>query len=289
MKFRMYSCIKEFYQDTYGLLMRHEAQNLIPLGNIIIGNTGTDKTDWRDPVKWFMATVSDNVGIRITAIMTPPYNLTLYETDNQIVKGSLDCLIEGILEAGITIDGVMTESGLANRFADAYTDAVNVKRTVRQHMRIHELDKTNIGLPAIGHIRLAMENDLAFLPYWIESFHTDCFHKPFKLDSDLENYRYEVTTGCLYILEDNGTPVSMTKITREIQTVCGIGFVYTPPFFRNKGYATACVAAVSRIILDRGYKKCVLYTDLDNPTSNSIYRKIGYVPVCDALDIGFQE
>jgi hypothetical protein len=31
--------------------------------------------------------------------------------------------------------------------------------------------------------------------------------------------------------------------------------------------------------LDSGKKFCTLYTDLDNPTSNSIYQKIGYKPV----------
>lgn len=32
-------------------MMRHEAQNLIPLGNVIIGNEGKDKAGWRDPAK----------------------------------------------------------------------------------------------------------------------------------------------------------------------------------------------------------------------------------------------
>ena len=289
MKFRIYSDVKEFYQVTYKILARHEAQNLIPLGNIIIGNTGSDKTGWRDPAKWFMVTVSDDTGILITAVMTPPYNLTLYETDNQPAEGALNCLIEGIRQAGVSIGGVMTESGLANRFTDAYTAVINVKHTVRQNMRIHELVKIKIIAPPIGRVRLASEKDLAFLPYWLEGFNSDCFHGPYSIDNDLERYSHEVSTKRLYILEDSGTPVSMAMITREMQTVCGIGFVYTPPYFRGKGYATACVTAVSRVVLERGYKKCVLYTDLANPISNSIYRKIGYEPICDALDIGYSQ
>ena len=43
MNFTQYSDVKAFYKDTYNLLMRHEAQNVIPLGNIIIGNEGKDK------------------------------------------------------------------------------------------------------------------------------------------------------------------------------------------------------------------------------------------------------
>jgi len=94
-------------------------------------------------------------------------------------------------------------------------------------------------------------------------------------------------SGYLYILEVGGTAVSMAKAHREMATVCGVGFVYTPPYFRGRGYATSCVAAVSQMILDRGFNSCALYTDLSNPTSNSIYMKIGYVPICDALEIKF--
>lgn len=84
MQFKLYTDVHEFYIDIYDVLMRHEAQNLIPLGNIIIGHEGKDKTDWRDPVNWLMATISDAKGIQLTAIMTPPHNITLYATDNKI-------------------------------------------------------------------------------------------------------------------------------------------------------------------------------------------------------------
>jgi len=43
MKFNLYTDIKTFYHDTYDVLMRHEAQNLIPPGNIIAGHEGKNK------------------------------------------------------------------------------------------------------------------------------------------------------------------------------------------------------------------------------------------------------
>jgi predicted GNAT family acetyltransferase len=64
-----------------------------------------------------------------------------------------------------------------------------------------------------------------------------------------------------------------------------IGAVYTPPEARGRGYATALVAAVSQHLLDRGRAFTYLYTDLANPTSNSIYQKIGYRPVADPLEL----
>jgi predicted GNAT family acetyltransferase len=66
-----------------------------------------------------------------------------------------------------------------------------------------------------------------------------------------------------------------------------ISLVYTPPDLRQRGYATACVASLSQMLLDEGWQFCTLFTDLANPTSNSIYRKIGYKPVGDFHDYLF--
>ena len=104
-----------------------------------------------------------------------------------------------------------------------------------------------------------------------------------------EPYHYGISTKKLYILEVDGVPVTMAGITQEIQTVCGIAYVYTPPYYRGKGYATSCVAQLSQIALERGFTKCVLYTNLANPTSNSIYQKIGYNPICDSLMLKFSD
>jgi uncharacterized protein len=65
--------------------------------------------------------------------------------------------------------------------------------------------------------------------------------------------------------------------------------VYTPPYFRGKGYASSCVVGLSDHMLESGYKSCSLFTDLNNPVSNSIYMKIGYKPICDYVNISFQK
>ena len=66
-----------------------------------------------------------------------------------------------------------------------------------------------------------------------------------------------------------------------------IGPVYTPPAERNKGYATSLVARMSQQALDGGRKFCALFTDLSNPTSNAIYQRIGYRPICRYALYGF--
>ena len=67
----------------------------------------------------------------------------------------------------------------------------------------------------------------------------------------------------------------------------GINNVYTPPSLRRKGYATECVAKLSKQILEESNDYCFLFTDLSNPVSNSIYQKIGYRAVIDVDEIKF--
>ena len=75
-----------------------------------------------------------------------------------------------------------------------------------------------------------------------------------------------------------GQPVSMASSARSVHMLCGVSYVYTPPALRRRGYASSCVASVSQSILDQGFARCALYTDLASPISNSSYQKIGYRP-----------
>ena len=53
---------------------------------------------------------------------------------------------------------------------------------------------------------------------------------------------------------------------------------------RGRGYASACVAEVSRQILAAGDRPC-LFTDQANPTSNKIYEALGYRRVVDTANV----
>lgn len=288
MQFKFYSDVHEFYSDTFNVLMQHESQNLIPLGNIIIGHEGKDKTDWRDPANWLMATVSDAKGIKLTALMTPPHNITLYATDNEFIPESIHCLIDGLKDQNVP--GVMTEKSLAEYFAKEYCARKGLTFKTTMSQRIYELKVVNPHINLFSDVRLLDERDMYFFPYWLEAFNAAEIYGKTEMSIPLnqEIYHYRLATKKLYVLEDNGIPVSMAGFTREMSTAIGVAFVYTPPYYRGRGYASSCVAQISQIALDKGFERCVLYTDLLNPTSNSIYQKIGYTPVCDSLMLKFE-
>jgi predicted GNAT family acetyltransferase len=54
---------------------------------------------------------------------------------------------------------------------------------------------------------------------------------------------------------------------------------------RCRGYGGAVTTAASRRALDQGATAVVFYADLANPTSNALYQRIGYRPVCDRIAV----
>jgi predicted GNAT family acetyltransferase len=90
----------------------------------------------------------------------------------------------------------------------------------------------------------------------------------------------------MYVWKDN-VPRCMVAADRDTPNGVCINAVYTPPDYRRKGYATAAVAALSKQLLAGGKHFCCLYTDSENPTSNAIYRRVGYEPIREDVDIAF--
>jgi predicted GNAT family acetyltransferase len=81
----------------------------------------------------------------------------------------------------------------------------------------------------------------------------------------------------------------MVGLAPQVAGVVRIGPVYTPPRLRGRGYASSAVAAACRRALAAGARRCVLFTDVDNPTSNRIYASVGFRPFEDWEDHRFEQ
>lgn len=91
----------------------------------------------------------------------------------------------------------------------------------------------------------------------------------------------------LIMWEDDGRSVSIAGVSAPIAGMSRIGPVYTPPELRGRGYGSAVAHAASRKALDDGATEVLLFTDLDNPTSNSVYQRLGFRPIADYATIHF--
>jgi uncharacterized protein len=128
-----------------------------------------------------------------------------------------------------------------------------------------------------GRFRIAEEGDLDLIVRWVKDFLVDIGER----GNPREISEARIRDRKFFVWEDK-VPVSMAAWAGKTPSGVRINFVYTPPERRGCGYATACVAALSRLLLDSGNRYCCLYTDLANPVSNAIYQRIGYRPVCDS-------
>ncbi len=175
--------------------------------------------------------------------------------------GGFGLLNQGVASAWIALKGGAWETGM--------------------RQRIYRLDEVVPVRPVPGALRLATMDDLALLTEWGVGFARDAGHA-FLLEP--EQISRMIGRQDLRIWQDE-TPASMAVAQGATPNGCRVGYVYTPPELRGRGYASALVADLSQRMLDSGFSFCVLYTDLANATSNAIYERIGYNAIGDVRDI----
>jgi len=269
-----------FHNDVYELLLENETKNLVLLGDLSMGLSEENPTGWRDPSKWVMASMKRDGHTVLAALMLPEDKLQIYAEENFECK-DLALFVAGLEDANISVPGVNAEYALAEAFAQIYSSSNNIKYSIAKKGRIYSLEHISKEVCSKSQIRLAQSEDLAFLPFW-----WSCFFDSLHVADDLSAFEKLIRTKTLYILEDGGIPVSMARIDQKLERVCGLGMIYTPPYFRSRGFATKISASLSTLCLERGYIPA-LTTDLANLVSNKIYQKIGYKEVCDTLEVDF--
>jgi predicted GNAT family acetyltransferase len=152
---------------------------------------------------------------------------------------------------------------------------------------IYRLDRVEDVPMSPGELIQAREEHLDMLVEWMLGF-SEATPQTWDREAAYQRARDRIADRSLYLWHD-GQPVSMAWRSRPAGRGITVTGVYTPPEFRRRGYATSCVASLSRTLLAEGYQFCTLYTDLANPTSNSVYQKIGYRPVRASAMVAFSD
>jgi predicted GNAT family acetyltransferase len=152
---------------------------------------------------------------------------------------------------------------------------------------IYQLEVVNKKVIGVGLMRVASDQDIERITQWIYEF---SLVTPDQLSVDAaRNLAQEsVHAGSIYLWTINNKVVSMARKARPSKNGIVVSLVYTPIEERKKGYASSLVATLSQHLLDEGYQFCSLYTDLSNPTSNHIYREIGYKPIAESVMYSFK-
>jgi len=256
----------EFRARTESFLSAHEAEN-----NLLFGLSYAIATGGYSD--FLLCTLDDADGPRLAALMTPPHNLTI----SHCAPDDAASLARALRD--FVIPSVHAETNAAKAFVDAW--GVPAAQTMSQ--RLYRLT-TVAPVPGVnGTFRRATNSDVDILTAWASAFNIEALGEHHDLEMTRRNVEARVASddSALCVWEVDGSPVAMAGRSGPTPNGIRINAVYTPPEQRGHGYASACVAALSEHELRGGRAFCFLYTDLGNPTSNSIYQKIGYSPVCD--------
>jgi predicted GNAT family acetyltransferase len=199
-----------------------------------------------------------------------------------IPAAAVPAAVAAVAETGVRLPGVMGEAATAARFAGHSTERHKSGAHPSAGQRLYQLDRL-VPPPAVpGRLRPAERPDRSLILDWVHAFDVETGDK---LQSSEEVVDRQLAANQLWLWED-GAPHSLAAHTAPVANVVRIQAVYTPPEQRGRGYAAACVAALSARLTDSGHV-CALYTDLANPVSNSIYRRLGYRAVDEVVRYRF--
>lgn len=270
---------REFLDRALPLLMANEAANHLLIG---ITNSLVTKPDLYG-VQPYLAICREGdgdvpVGV---AIMTPPHNVLLALMPESVIDAFVDDLLDQRLPH-FSVPGVLGANEVAKTFAERWQAKTGQSFRLALAERIYKLERVQPVAGVSGSLRRATIEDRDLLVRWMLGFgkDTEMPEQSWRQAEQTVDRRLNDPDSEFYLWLDP-EPVSLAGFTGPSPNGMRVGPVYTPPEHRRHGYAAACTAAVSQLLLDAGRSFCFLFTDLDNPTTNHIYPMIGYEPVID--------
>jgi predicted GNAT family acetyltransferase len=192
-----------------------------------------------------------------------------------------DALAAHLAGLGLALSSVTAEHDTATAFAEAWQRHTNAGPVLRQRWHLYRLGTLTPPEPyPEGRGRVVGAQDREQLIRWCGEFAATVGEVPAVDATSWDGSRF-ADRHFTFWQNPDGTPVSMAAVTSIVAGMVRVDPIYTPTHLRGRGYAGAVTIEVSRAALAAGATDVVLYTDPDNPTSNALYQRIGYVRVTD--------
>jgi uncharacterized protein len=224
----------------------------------------------------FMASVEDDGKVVCAALLVPTFNLLLSPAPAAV----LDLLARQLQAWGIAIPGVMALAPVSVAFAALWQRQQQCGAKRGKDLQLLALGATPKATTAPGLLRPAVAADIPMLTAWGGEFFAEVGLPPAERDLFVARLDEAIAAERLWLWESGSEPVSMLGYSETTARAARIGPVYTPRAWRGRGFASAAVAGLSRRLLASGRSWCLLFADVENPTSTALYRRIGYEDVC---------
>ena len=276
MEIQFFEDIARFDTLVSPFLLQNEAKNNLMLALL----NGLSKDPLRYGAPPILVGGVENDKIVFAGMRTPPHNQILAFTENLDYVEQCATFLH---ENGQKIPGILGFKAGALKFAQKWEQLTHIPFQLEMHERIYELLEVNPATIGDRKFRQVSLQDLDIIAKWSRAMQLEALGST-NLDNEAtikEELLQNDLWKTFYVLCQEDVVVTMAKQSGITPTGQIVNFVYTPPEFRRKGYATECVAKLSQLSLNEGKQRCLLFTDLNNPTSNKIYQKIGYRPIID--------
>lgn len=280
MEWTMYSNAVEFSEQVESLLYKREDEYSLFLGILEQVKEGRYE-------EYYLGVAKIGTEVAGAFLMTPPHPLQLISFTGE--TGLEKNIAEKMAAAGIWVDSIIGNRQTAEAFAQAWSEKRGTVSKEVMNQGLYRADAVNRKLAkSPGTWRVASSKDAQLLEQWMLSFEQETginastpAEAVRKVDEFLE--RKEI-----FVWVDRGEVVSCMKKSRPSKHGITVSFVFTPPRYRRRGYARSLVAEVTEELLQE-YDFTMLYTDLDNPTSNKIYKEIGYEQIANPVHLKLLE
>lgn len=277
----IYSDSAIFLERVSPLLSKNEDINSLFLG--VLGQIQNNQYD-----EYFLALAEAGDEIVAACLMTPPHALQLV-VFKQLPEIEKEIAIH-LQNLGVQVSGIVGEQETTRLFAKAWTSQTGEQIKVLMDQGLYRIDAVNKGLQkSEGSWRVASNKDAKLLIEWYKLFELETgLGRRSTQEQAAQRIEEFLDRKEVYVWEVDGSIVSCMKKGRPSKNGITVSFVFTPKVFRANGYARTLVAEVTDELLLE-YDFVMLYTDLTNPTSNKIYREIGYEQIANPVHLVFKE
>lgn len=203
-------------------------------------------------------------------------NVMMHARDNDVLeklvlhlKKNISRPVAGILGPNIQAEHVINKLGLSGR-----------KFGINSNEGLYEINLgalNEFNIPSNMKIISAQDVSKDILIKWMKNYAIEALGA---LDDEAlekqveEHWNLRLKKNDAWVLLLDGTPVALSAFNARLSDMVQVGPVWTPPEYRNKGFARLLLAFCLHQEKLKGTKQAILFTD--NPAAIKAYLAIGF-------------
>lgn len=279
MELHSYQDVGEYFTKVENHLLANES-----FYNLKFGLVNAIKDNTIETSSSLFLVISENhqtIGFALRSNLERPLAISKMPTS------ALEKLISYLVDQKITLAGIIGEVETVEAFNKNWISSQPFKYKLNLHLGVYET-KTIVDQDLENELILGSAQHEKIIFSFIKGFLNECFSNDIHTDENIDKLcKRNIENKAIYLLKNKkGDIVSMAANSRRTTNGGTISLVFTPPEFRGQGLGSSVTAKVAKLIL-KDKKFANLFTDMSNPTSNSIYQKIGFKMIGENIHYDF--